>query len=396
MEPSGVLYDVEVRILRSYYGGFQVLVRSWDGEVSERLEPLPLKQLDRARSSPREYGEALYGWLFRGSVGEAFQRLRDSADDPGAGLRLRIGLEPKHRDLTRARMAHKGLEPEDRGRPRTRRAERGSAPDDQGLLRLRWETLHEPDGYVPLSLNTAFSRYVPVDAPRGWPISERPLRMLVVASDPMDRGFADQAVDLNKRIARWAKRSWGQLVEADILGSRPTLEQIRAEMERPYHVVHILAQREVEGERAVLLLADERGRGHPVPEEVFAELIVAGRDQTPYLVFLGSPADIPMETGAGEHALPVMLLEGGVQAVVSIQSGFRADLLGRFTDRFYASLFQQGAVDVGMTEARAEVFDMTEWEWTCPILYVRTPEPRMFQPLDESVEGKVVGIRRIG
>jgi hypothetical protein len=83
------------------------------------------------------------------------------------------------------------------------------------------------------------------------------------------------------------------------------------------------------------------------------------------------------------------ILETGVRAVIAIQDPMPAELLYRFSDRFFAALLETGAIDVAMGEARAKIYEPAEWAWTYPVLTMRTRDAVLFQPLDSWMQEKI-------
>jgi hypothetical protein len=361
--------DLEIRIFRSHLEGYKVALSSGMGdEVSAELRRPPFKGgLPEADlPSPRSYGMRLYKWLFGNDVDEAFRRARSMVSDPAGsglsstadGLRLRLWLD----DL----------------------------PAE--LAQLRWETLQPPDGYVPLSLSTVFSRSARVRARRARSSSERPLRMLQIVSNPAGLEALDlPALDplawkfTNKLI----ERAEEGLMVVDQQAGEPTPEQIRSRTGRGYHIVYVAAHALVSNGETRLVLADDAGQAHPVPEDLFADALAPKDAPPPHLVFLVTPFATRGHAQAVGPGLVRKILETGVRAVIAIQDPMPAELLYRFGDRFFAALLATGAIDVAMAEARAKIYEPGEWEWTYPVLTMRTRDAVLFQPLDSWMQEKI-------
>lgn len=374
--------DVEIVISRATDGnGYMANVLLPDagqfllpdaGQLFNRLPPLPIHALDGA-SLPRAYGEQLSQWLFQDKVAKAFSYAHRMANEPsrglelGARLRLRLSLDPQSSELRV----------------------------------LRWETLYFQDEDQPLSLSTAFSRFMRVSQPRARPVRERPLRMLLIISNPekIDQFAIDEFnPDLEKSIIKEATRPLGPLLQLDRLQGDPTLAEIRATVEKGYHIVHLIASAAFHDDHGYLILPDEVGRAQEVPLEEVVHAIVLTSYPPPGLVFLTVPM-VAREQGRGTLvSLAQMLIEAGVQALVAIQPPISASDMLRFTERFYAVLMRTGVIDVAMAEARTEIYRSESWEWTYPVLYMRMPDGQLFQPLPEKLEGTMSGISidRIG
>src|SRR5262249_32155715 len=139
---------------------YRVEVPYADGrQFAYELGSLPIKSLDFS-TDPGSYGRSLFAWLFPEQfLGLLRASLLDAGEHPGSGLfgseatdiRLRLTLEARASELTN----------------------------------IRWETLWEPDTSSPIAVQTAFSRFLRLRGPRAWPITDRPLRMLNIISNPL-------------------------------------------------------------------------------------------------------------------------------------------------------------------------------------------------------------------
>ena len=142
-----------------------------------------------------------------------------------------------------------------------------------------------------------------------------------------------------------------------------------------------------------MLLADQNNQVRKVPFEEIVDALVGGPNQAPYLVFLATPL-VKGETCSTLLAtkLAPMLIEAGIQAVVAIQSLMDVSQIHNFTQRFYDVLINTGMIDVAMATARTEIYERESWEWTYPVLYMRTPDAQIFQNISESSASQIIGI----
>ncbi len=363
--------DLEIIVSRATGGnGYMAYIRLPDFEpASNKLPPPPFQILDGA-SNPLVYGEQLFQWLFQDRVAEVFSYARGLASEPtrgfksGTRLRLRLSLDPHSSELHR----------------------------------LHWESLYTPDGFLPFSLTTAFSRFMRISGPRGWPIRERPLRMLVIISNPEQidpLALAEIDPDLEKSIIKEATRPLRSLLKLDRLQESPTLARIQEK--QGYHIVHLLAPVAFHDDQGYLILLDEAGRAQEVPFEAIVRAIVSPSYPPPSMVFLTAPLVARKRDDGTLVSLAQMLIEAGVQAIVTIQPPISgADML-RFTERFYSVLMNTGVIDVAMAEARTEIYRPENWEWTYPVLYMRMTDGQLFQPLPATLEGtmEAINIKRI-
>lgn len=308
----------------------------------------------------RAYGEALFGWLFQEKIGEAFHNVRrftqmsDKSIGFGGNLRLRLLLDPR----------------------------------SEKLHTLWWEALQDPGEDRPLSTAVAFSRFMRVKAGRRRPVTERPLRMLLVASNPggLSRfDLTDINVDLERTILAQATERLSGLLAVD-REVKPTVGRIyAAQAGNLYHIIHLLAHAVIRDGRGVAILADEKGKGQEVAFEEVVEALLSGAKEPPRVVFLATPLSGEEMAGQVLVSMAPLLVDAGVQAAVAIQSAISEDRLRRFCTRFYEALIKTGVVDVAMAAARAEIYDPGGWEWAYPVLYTSTPDARLFNVVPESL-----------
>jgi hypothetical protein len=337
------------------------------------LGPLPIRQ-QAPVFDPLVEGQVLFNWLFgQPSSDEIKSTLRDLMNESGPGL---FDSDPKH---LRLRLNLDSRDPE--------------------LHALNWETISEPFGNAPpISVQTAFSRFLRVRAARAWPISERPLRMLTVLSNPS--GLADFDLSrfdehFHKQMLANAARPLGSLLDIGKPIYNPTssdLEKVWQADGKGIHILHIVSHSVIDGDRAFLLLADKHGSAEMVPVEVIRDLIKS--IASPNLVFLAAPTTQDRQDGAGLLRLAPMLLTSGVQAVVVIPGSMRSDQLTLFTESFYEVLLRTGTIDRAVSEARKQSFhaDPSSQDWSRPVLYMRTPDGQLFVDLSPAFENSISNV----
>jgi hypothetical protein len=360
--------DVEIRIFLNYEKDFVGEITRADERASCKLGPPPTDELEQ-ENNPRAYGKKLFSWLFRDDLLECFKRARWSAESfkqlaGSAGrMRLRLWLDQQVTELHR----------------------------------LRWEAMVDPERDDPVALDTAFSRYLRVNLPRGWPVSERPLKMMVVVSNPAgldEFGLSPIDMKIETTIIGSATDSLEGFIRCDRLSDLPTLEDIYSKVEEGYHLIHVLAHATKIDDRSYLILSDEKGQARPVPFEDLSNALHRA-SHTPHFVFVATPIAMGRKVGEALFGLPQMLVESGVQAAVGIPSPMDDEKFLVFTQRFYGALIRRGTVDMAMTLARESVYDPDEWQWTHPRLFTRSPDAQLFQPLPESLETKIQSIARL-
>jgi hypothetical protein len=338
------LVDIQVNLFRGYYDGFSAEIVLPDGDRSSwTLLPPPIESL-RTAAGPQEHGRQLFEWLFQG-VEDSYRRGREWFDvpfppAPDSPLRMRFRLCP---DL-QATVLHD----------------------------LPWETLYDPVRQEFLSLGLAFARLMRVRAARSWPVAERPLRLLLGAGPA-----ADTLAATGSPVAGLENVPGENGLQVISVDDPLTLDRLKAEQQPGYHVLHLRARAASQGTESGLTLAGVGGNEEWVSGARLAAALGGGTGKAPALVYWEAPADAGGSAGPVPGTLPVGMLEAGVQAVLTVPAG---PALAPFTRRFYEVFLATGTPDVAVAVARAAVHAQDQWEWTYPILYVRTGDAQLFHP----------------
>ena len=372
--------EMEVRVFRDPPEGYMAEISMTDDRASCRLPNFPPESVF-SETDLRSYGIQLFEWLFRDDLLQLFRRARWSTETlsrsagPVSGVRFRLWLEPQATELHC----------------------------------VWWEALHDPTRDEPLTLDMPFSRFMRVKAPRGWAISERPLRMLIATSNPEGLGeFGLTTIDvaLERELISKATRSVQRSLDVNKTTGAPTLGNLRRQLESGYHIIHVLAHATLVDGRGCLILESADGKANRVRFEEVADLIAHSSREVPYFVFLATPMTasdqrplfknrslfIASPVGEALVRLAPMLIEAGVQAVVAVQAPIDNQKLWLFIERFYNVLIRTGVIDMAMAEARTRIYSPDSWEWAFPVLYMRTPGAQLFHPLPESLEATVRNI----
>lgn len=360
--PEQQFQQLEIGILRDATSGYIAELRVPDGSrVSCRIGEVP-EELKNPGPDPTRYGVQLFTWLFANEIGPVFyevQQLATEADpDNRTDLRIRLWLDPK----------------------------------EEVLSTLRWEALCRSPQDQPLSVSTAFSRFLRDTTPRGWPVWERPIRVLLIVSNP--RGLSNfdlTAVDqsLERSLIQGATRQLGSFLNLERL-TNPTVQRIQEKERENFHITHLLAHAVMRDGQGYVILPDVDGNAQEARCEDVANAITTRETKTPpYLVFLATPLQAQEQNGKVLIRLASLLIRAGVQAVVAIQAPIEPELLRRFTERFYEVLIRTGTIDVAMAEARESIFNPTSWQWTYPVLFTRTEDTQIYQNLPDVLESKL-------
>jgi hypothetical protein len=252
---------------------------------------------------------------------------------------------------------------------------------------------------LPISVTAAFSRFVRARTPSHSTIWDRPVRILLIVSNPhglqrFDLDAVDQ--DLERNIIRAAEeRLEGQLRVKRL--TRPSLDDIRKQERTGYHITHLLAHATVADGLGGVLLADEKGNAVSVGLEEVAAAIASPSDANPpNLVFLALPVSGQAPQGHVLMTLASLLIEAGVQSVVVVKAPVDPFQLKTFMEAFYQTLLETGEIDVAMAGARQRMFlesDPTSWGWAWPVLFTRSFDSRIQRRLPPGLESTVRAIK---
>ncbi len=353
IEPLGGGY--RTRVIKSPTGEAHVdFVLPFTDEDVEILVLKVIQSVGRVRRKVRRigsqerrlletFGGQLFQAVFGGDVRECLARSLLAAESKGAGLRIRLRLPGP-------------------------------------LANVPWEYLYDGEyGFLGLSPETALVRYVEVPKPvQPLPISP-PLRILAMISAPSDvpelQG-EEEWDKLNGALDGLVRRG---MVEVDRLeaGTLSALQQpLRL---REYHVLHFVGHGGYDEDAQDGALALEGADG--------TTRLVTGRDlgmmvrghRSLRLIVLNACEGARSARDDPFAGVAQALVRQGIPAVIAMQFEIsdRAALL--FSQSFYQAIADGLPVDVAMVEARRAMFaDGSEVEWATPVLYLRSPDGRVF------------------
>src|SRR5829696_6573090 len=329
-------------------------------ELKDRLQALEIALLRsggtrRRISSPEEhtvqdFGRGLFESLLVGDVRTRYEMSLSEARRQGKGLRLKLRIHP----------------PE--------------------LAVLPWEFLYdaERDRYPSLSSNTPLVRYLdlpqPVESLRVSP----PLRVLGMVTSPL--GLDQLDVEHEKRLVEEATRGLRESgsLELTWLEGQTWRHLQRAMRHGPWHIFHFVGHGGFDAatEEDALALSDEAGHMHLLRARSLAELL---DDHYPLrLVFLNSCEGARGSENDAFSSTAATLVRRGVPAVVAMQYEVTDRAAIEFSRDFYEALADSLPVDAAVTEARAAVSMDSLLEWGTPVLYMHSPDGRVFELLASS------------
>jgi hypothetical protein len=300
----------------------------------------------------RSFGGTLFESVFSGPVGTCLLRSMDEADRTGAGLRVRLHL--------------------------------GEAPT---LANIPWEFLYDAssDDFLCLSDQTPVVRYL--DLPqRVEPLSASPpLRMLCLISSPTGYPPLDVEHEWKKLSEALAPIiAQGRLVLERV--DTPSLEALQRRLRRDaFHVLHFIGHGAFD-ERAqdgVLLFEDLDGKGRPVAGEALGVLL--HDHESMRLVVLNACEGARTSSTDPFAGTAQSLVRKGIPAVIAMQFEISDQAAITLAGEFYSAVADGYPVDASVAEARKAIFTrVNAVEWATPVLYMRSPDGRIFDIEDHA------------
>ncbi len=353
-------YTIELQ-----YGDGRRLVVSEDVQFN-----LPLPESNDPDSIAR-FGQALFQRLFPGRLRHAVLTARQLAIQNQQPLRLRLALDPL----------------------------------DVELQAIPWELLHFPvadnqSRALPLTTSDhiLFSRYIDSEQfPLRDPLDHRPIRMLIVLSEPsdlerwrlspFDRNATEQ--DFRQRFRPFTdtgQLSFDILPRAGEAELRTALEQgsLQQQNERGYDIVLYLGHALFVPEYGTRLLLEngEQRRGRLVDGMEFARMLTqlpASHKPTMIALIACNSATVDLHAPLSNLAAR-LIADSGITAVLAMQRLVAIDLARDFTQHLTEILLRNGLIDLAVATARRRIYRPDSVNWSTPVLYTRLATGRLFQP----------------
>ncbi len=298
----------------------------------------------------RQFGERLFNAAFAGDIGTCLLLSLAEVGKTGAGLRIRLRLDP----------------------------------DVPELADLPWEYLYAPqlDSFLALSDRVALIRYVQQLQPPPALSVTPPLVLLVLAPQPNNvppLKIEEEWNSLQRALA--GLQGQGSLRVERLAAATPEalLDRLRGD---GVHLLHFMGHGYFDAgtQTGGLVLEDAAGRAAFVPA---AQLGTIVRDHEALrLVFLNACEGA---RGDGEDAfagVAQQLVIQGVPAVLAMQFPVSDTASLTLTQKFYEALASGEAVDAALTWARKAVSlagpaERPPAEWGTPVLFSRSPDNRL-------------------
>ena len=291
-----------------------------------------------------EFGGALYNALFPSRMLAAWNKNRHGLDGD-THLRLKLMIHP----------------PE--------------------LAALPWELMCNEDG-IPVTTSTPIVRYMPCpDPPK--PLNVRPpLRILVSIANPRDQAplsSSKEAERIKTALAPLVERGLVHLTISEQASGIGLLDDLR----RGVHIWHFIGHGlfNVASANGSLAFENESGDTDLIDSKRLRILL---EQSSVRLAVLNA-----CETGRFSLdpllGIAPALVRSGVPAVVAMQFAFPDTSAVEFSSMFYRALADGFPVDACVSEGRKAVITrlgLSQPDWAIPVLYMRSADGRLFEPID--------------
>ncbi len=258
--------------------------------------------------------------------------------------------------------------------------------DVAALHTLPWELLQAQDVLLAADAATPFSRYLPCAIDRDDSvISERPIRVLVMISNPRDLDkyrLASLDIGQERQLLEQALGELQPHIEVDFLPEPTTLTQLEAYLHQGYHVLHYIGHGAFSQRRreAALYLQDEAGNTQVVPSDKLCELL-KHQSRTPHLVFLSACQSATRAPADAFRGLGPQLIAAGIPAVVAMQDTVSIVTARDLNQVFYTRLLEHGMVDLALNQARRTLMTQNRPDMAVPVLFMRLKDGQLWDPI---------------
>jgi hypothetical protein len=343
------------------------LYSSPTGEASEDFEPpfddTQLAMLQRlmdpgdATHDPSgrnlsAIGQQLYRSVFTGSIETQFIRSLDEVKRSNRGLRIRLRLDPP--------LAAKCIP---------------------------WELLYSDrtSNFLGLSTRTPLVRHVGLQYPPGSLGVDPPLKVIVVAAAPIDLAALGSDREWRQMDSALEGLQMRDFVTLDRVGI-PTLQHLSSLVGTlHHHVLHFTGHGDVNDRLGEAVIYLEGGDGSAQPVTADDLRLILDEDDSLRLVVLNSCGGTTTAFDASWADFASKLIQGGLPAVVAMQSRISDRAAVLFAKEFYRSLARGEPVDTAATHGRRAIrLGGYPAQWAQPVVFMRALDGVLFEVHTES------------
>lgn len=297
----------------------------------------------------KTFGGQLFTSIFSGGVQTCLRSSLEEAENQGKGLRIRLRLN--------------------------------EAPE---LVNIPWEYLYNPsvNTFLVLSQATPLVRFLEMTE-RIRPLEvSAPLRILVMIASPTDYPRLD--VDQEWTNLREALKDLEQnkqvvlerLEEATLAALTKRIGRSKNSPELAYHVFHFIGHGGFE-QGGLLIMEDAFKRSQKVSSEHLATILQDARSLR--LAVLNSCEGARTTLDDPFAGTAQRLVQQRIPAVIAMQFEITDTAAITFSHEFYQGIANDLPVDAALAEARRMIYSQGNGlEWGTPVLYMRSPDGRIF------------------
>lgn len=352
---------LNVRIESLYEDRYKAIVCGPDGDGQAVFElPFDARSLDalasavsRPRSArrriesdesaqAREFGERLFGLVFRDTAHEVLRASFSHARRENHGLRLMFQLEGARH-----------------------------------LRNVPWELLCDSTKFMSTSAYTPVLRYVDIPS-RPPPLSVRaPLRILGMVSSPADMPALDAEREREHLAQACSSLTDKGLVKIDWVEQATLAGLLKCLNLGDYHIFHFIGHGDFDeqAEDGVLLFEGRAGRSHRVTGVELGTIL--GDQHTLRLAVINAceGARVALDSSG----IATSLMRYGTPAVIAMQFEISDEAAIGFAEHFYESVARSHPIDESLADARRGMFAAGHGlEWATPVLFTCVDDGRLF------------------
>jgi outer membrane protein assembly factor BamD (BamD/ComL family) len=296
-----------------------------------------------------DFGHSLYKSVIHNDVRDLFIRSLHTAEQSNEGLRIRLRLN--------------------------------EAP---ALSHLPWEFLYDGRDFLALSDASPLVRYLDLPNPPRRLAVDLPLRILVTISAPRDLPVLDVELEKSKIEQALSRLVTEGLVRLEYT-ENASLNTLQGVLRRakaagePYHVWHYIGHGAFDPDQQASMLAMTNAQGMLQMVSGFELGTLLQNFSELRLALLNACEGARSGSEDPFAGVSTALVEYGIPAVIAMQFEISDQAAITFASEFYAALVDGLGLDTAVTNARRTVFFMPNYvEWATPVLYLRSPESRIF------------------
>ena len=297
--------------------------------------------------SARDIGGRLFDAVFAGAVRDCYRASLAEATSKGHGLRLRLRLT-----------------------------------DVPEIAIWPWEFLFDSsqNRFIALSRETPLVRYL--DFAERVEILEvaPPLRVLLVVSSPTDYAQLDVERECGKMDEAVAELKKAGRLSVDRLDNATLGELNRALTKQTYHIFHFIGHGGADGaSEGHLMFEDNDERGYAIDGSTLGTLL---HNHPSMRIALLNACEGARTLGKDSFAgVAQRLVQQGIPCVVAMQFEISDAAAIQFSSAFYEAVATNQPVDRAVAQGRLAIYsEVSDLEWATPVLYLRSPDARIFAP----------------